>query len=92
MFTGFSKQAWGPIKLPFNLTVFGMNGCSLYASPEFLAPIPPNNGVARFTLALPNDPAFAGAGWHNQGFVLDKGANALGATVSNAGTVTLGLR
>ena len=49
-------------------------------------------GEAAWDVAIPNVPAWAGLGFYQQFVVLDGGANKLGATFSNAGRATMGIK
>src|SRR5262249_54630208 len=89
---GFSDATWSGGPLPASLASIGMPGCSLLVSPDamFLASASAA-GVAGWTLALPNTPAFAGTRLFAQGFALDPTTNALGAVAANAGTAVVGI-
>ncbi|MCA8953446.1 MAG: PKD domain-containing protein [Planctomycetes bacterium] len=73
---------FGPLPLP--LGPFGMPGCTAYASPDANVLMLGAGGSAQFTLALPNNPTFAGIHYYMQTLVLDPGVNAQGAVVSDA--------
>jgi hypothetical protein len=86
---GASRTAWGPVPLPLDLTMVGMPGCSLLASPDVLLPVPPNG---RLLLAIPSQRTLLGGAFFNQAFVLDPPVNALGLTASNGVAATIGER
>jgi hypothetical protein len=88
--TGFSKTTSGLGALPYDLTSLGLTGCTLYVSTDAVALLPVAGGVATWTLVLPNNAAFVGARFHQQGLSLDAGVNPAGAVVSNAATAIVG--
>lgn len=88
--SGFSNTQWTGGTLPFDLGALGMTGCTLQASPDFMFFAPVTSGRATLPWVLPNDPGLIGVNFFNQAFVLDPGINPTGATVSNAGTGTIG--
>jgi len=66
-------------------------GCGLQ-TPFPIPAVPLNNvaGVASFQFPIPNDSAFVGGQFINQGVVLDLCANPLGVITSNSALVTIG--
>lgn len=89
---GFSRTTWGTIPLPLDLQVVGMPMCLLQVSMDNVFPLTNVGGSADWNLRIPDDPALVDQQFFQQGFVLDGGANALGAIVTNAGEATIGLR
>jgi hypothetical protein len=88
---GDSNTAWKPLPLPFDLSGLGAKGCSLLVSGQVLLTTSTDAlGNAAVKLSVPNDPALLKASIHNQFFVLDVGANALGLAWTNGGTGTIG--
>lgn len=74
-----------------DLSVIGMTGCALYASPHVaLGTATDPLGVATYPLGVPNSTALIGARFYLQGFVFDTGANPLGAIVSDAAQAVIG--
>jgi hypothetical protein len=67
-------------------------GCVLQASPDALAVLPTNLGIATITLPLPNQSGLLGLVLHQQvvALELDAFANLVGASASNTLVLTLG--
>jgi len=75
---GFSSAAWGGFALPLDLANFGVPGCSLLVSPDFVlpqttAPVPPAPGRASVALEVPSAAALAGASVFAQWLVTPAG-------------------
>lgn len=87
---GISKTMWGATPLPLDLVILGMPGCLLRITPDFVSPMPVSAGAAHWMLPIPADQKFVGVQFHVQALILDPPANPFGATVTNAGTVTIG--
>jgi hypothetical protein len=93
MFLGTSSSAWGTVRLPFDLTGFGMTGCSLLASPDHPFPIVANAaGVASWSTTLCACASLNGHHFYNQTLMLDPAANPRGLVLSNAGAGTFGTK
>ena len=92
MMLGGSDKVWGPLKLPLDLKGLGMPTCKLLASPEFFGLAPNNQGLATWSLLIPNDTTLSGATFFHQALVFEKGANAFGAVVSDAGKAKVGVK
>lgn len=89
---GFSRTAWGTQSLPFDLSPYGMTGCSLLAEPALAFTLANQGGFALWTVGLPNDPRIAGSSLFIQGGTTSFGANPLGIVLSNACDVAIGAR
>ena len=89
---GLSSTLWQTYALPLNLNFLRMTGCQLFVSIDDTVPLTNVAGTASWQLAVPNVAALVGGRFYQQGFVLDVGANALGATMSNALQATIGVR
>lgn len=90
---GASSTAWGPRSLPFDLSLIGMPGCRVLCSVDVVMQLTNLGGYARADIGLPTNLGLVGSKFFVQGIVLnDPLANALGATVSNAGQATIGVR
>jgi hypothetical protein len=87
---GFSDVASGPFALPFDLTIFGLTGCSLYADPAVTLFLIGASGSASSLLGIPMDPSLQDLLIFTQAFALDLPANPAGLTVSNAGRIRVG--
>lgn len=87
---GASSTTWGTIPLPFDATVIGMTGCSLFTSIDESFNGAHAGSTATSLLPIPNDFGLLGAVLYLQTFVLDAGANTLGATLSNPAEITIG--
>ena len=90
MIAGTSTTAWHGAPLPLDLASLGAPGCRLHTSLDVLAAFPANGGTGTWSLALPNDPAAIGFVFHCQALVVDATANAFGAVLSDAVTITVG--
>ncbi|HLU39323.1 MAG TPA: hypothetical protein VK081_08045, partial [Planctomycetota bacterium] len=88
LLVGFSNlgSPFGP--LPLDLTFLGMPDCPLRVSSEIVVPF--QGSPLRASVPLPPDPALAGGRLHVQALVLDPGANALGAVLSESATAVIG--
>ena len=86
---GFLVLGFAQVQPGFDLTPFGMPGCSLFASLDTVLSFPliPQPW---FSWALPNNSALVGFQLYVQGAALAPGANPLGLTVSNAGSMLVG--
>ncbi|MGE3172549.1 MAG: hypothetical protein AB7O97_07960 [Planctomycetota bacterium] len=82
---GFGVAGTPP--LPFDLSGFGLPGCSLLVSADIDTVFLPT-GI--WTIPIPNQPLFAGLALHVQGFSEAPGANPIGFVVSDAGTGVIG--
>lgn len=82
---GWSRTGWAGGALPFSLAQFGMPGCDLLVSAEFmgLGAAPAGPGTYDCSYALPNVPAMLGREVFLQAYSLAPGQNALGIIVSN---------
>ena len=89
---GVSDQWWGPLPLPFDLSIIGMTGCTEYVSNDVLVGVSTGTGTASYTFPLPNNPSLRGARFFTQVFTVDPTANAFGATTTNAIEAQLGGR
>lgn len=89
-FLGFDITTSGGATLPRDLGFLGMPGCNQYVDPFQTAFLFTPTGTADWSIGIPNVGAFAGLQVHFQALVVDPPANQLGATVTNAGTATLG--
>jgi hypothetical protein len=88
---GFDRTAWAGSPLPLALDSLGMIGCQAWIDPQFVVGLVNAQGRAAWTIAIPPVPAFLGSNFYVQGFVLDLGANAGNAVVSNAGDARIGV-
>ena len=69
---------------PIPLGSIGMPGCSSFLAGQIASfALPVSGTTAGWTLPIPNDPTFIGLTILTQGFVLDPGANPMGAIVTN---------
>ena len=90
MVLGLSRTSWGSQALPLDLGFAGMPTCRLLVSGEGSRSLAVANGSADWILPIPVAVNLAGATLYAQGVVTDPGANAAGAIVSNACTMTIG--
>lgn len=73
LFVGLSSTNWGPLTLPFDLSVIGANGCLLRTSVELSLSFPVQNGSGVFNGSVCNCPAALGASFYMQAVVPDPG-------------------
>ena len=85
----FLSLGTSPVR--FDLTVIGMQQCTLLTLPVITIPLPTSaTGTASFALAMPNVAALVGGKYDEQWFALDPPATTLGLIVSSALDVTVG--
>jgi len=89
---GTSKTKWRAFNLPLSLDFIGMPGCTLHVSIDAAVALGNSGGRAVWPLPIPLEWTLAGHSFYQQALVLDRNANALGLTVSNAGQATIGAR
>lgn len=89
---GFSDSTWGSLGLPLPLDPIGMPTCRLLVSIDATLVLTNEGGNAHWTIRIPVLPSLVANSFYLQGFVFDRAANALGATVSNAGEARIGVR
>jgi uncharacterized membrane protein len=87
---GTSAAAWLGVPLPIDLAPLGAPGCLLRTSTEVLATFPASGGSGTWSVTFPSDPAAIGFVFHCQALVPDPAANAFGAVLSDAATITVG--
>lgn len=80
---GDSRTQWGALRLPLDLTPFGMNGCSLYSSILIQLAAQSSASGASFPLPIPNDASLNGVMLFLQYMGIDTRANATGLVTSN---------
>lgn len=89
--TGLSATSWSGLPLPLPMDSFGMPGCALWISPDYLAVSPAPNGSSSFTLTIPDDPLLIGQQLWQQGLSFEAPTfNAFGGVLSNAIATTIG--
>jgi hypothetical protein len=86
---GASSAAWGPIKLPLDLSAVAP-GCFVFQGLDLLLTAGVANGTGKVVIPIPNNKALVGSKFLNQWIVLSKSANALGLLFSNGGAGTIG--
>jgi hypothetical protein len=89
MWMGFSRTNWSLGSLPYDLGAFGMTGCTLFVSGDFVVPLLNWNGVAVWHLSIPNAPQILGLPFYLQAGVIDR-VNELGMVVTNAAEAHIG--
>jgi hypothetical protein len=89
--TGFSNTASSLGPLPASLTAFGMPGCLGRTSLDVTEFVSGAGSAATWSLAIPNAPVLIGVLFYQQALVPAPGWNALGAVVSDAAAVTVGV-
>ncbi|MBK8976579.1 MAG: hypothetical protein IPM29_11735 [Planctomycetes bacterium] len=87
---GFDDQIWRGQLLPVSLTPIGMPGCNVYIDIVVDELLYKRGNMAEWSLPVPNDSQLIGVECFFQSFVIEPGANAFGAVVSNAGRATIG--
>ncbi|MEZ5988650.1 MAG: hypothetical protein R3F30_05925 [Planctomycetota bacterium] len=90
---GASFQAWGPVKLPLDLTPFGAPGNSLLASLDLTVPIPLAQGTTTWdgvgVLPIPDVPVAYGATLYGQGLIIDPKSNKLAMVLTGGVQMTI---
>lgn len=87
---GFSSVSWNGNPLPYDLSPFGITGCSLEVAADTLFGIGAAAGGATLSLAIPNDPSLMSFTYYMQAFAPDSAAsNGLGG-MSRGGRALLG--
>lgn len=87
---GTSDALFGGLPLPLDLSILGMNGCSLYTeivSTLQLIGLP----SASIALPIPLDPTLLGGVIYSQALVGDPAANQIGLTSTNGGRIRFGV-
>ncbi len=80
---GLDNRTFGPVMLPFELSIAGLPGCFLDHSNDVAFPVAAGGGTASWTLPIPAMPL--GTLFWNQVFVPDPAAgNPAGAVLSNS--------
>ncbi len=70
---GASRQSWGPIRLPFDLSRLGMNGCSLLNDPLLtFATTTDSTGRIVLSFPIPNQQSLDGVHFMSQFLVLNQ--------------------
>ncbi len=92
LIVGLSNQSYIGGSLPADFSVLGMTGCSLFVSTEFASALAASGATGQLGLPIPNSTSLLGKDLFAQGFVVDPGANVLGAVFSNAGAATIGAK
>ena len=88
---GFSERQWTGLNLPFDLSLLGAPGCSLYISVDRTLPAMSDQaGQATARLRIPDDTGLIGRTYYSQFVAIDPSANLLGLTTSNAMIATIG--
>ncbi|MBI5849441.1 MAG: hypothetical protein HZB39_00150 [Planctomycetes bacterium] len=88
---GLSRTNWNGSSLPLPLDAIGMPDCRLHVSIEATIPFATTSaGDWSASLPIPANSALRGVAVHVQGWSADPWANALGGTLSNAATATIG--
>ena len=89
---GLSKATWMGNPLPFDLAGLGAPGCQVLASADGGLFVGATGNTADLAIAVPNDRSLLGTTIYHQALVLDPNAgNALGAVVSNAAELVIGM-
>jgi hypothetical protein len=57
---GFSDSTWNGNPLPFDFSPSGQDRCAAFISLDATVALPVSNGIASQTIAIPNDPSYAG--------------------------------
>lgn len=87
---GLSDQVSPLGPLPVPLAGIGMPGCSLFVSPDLIATMPIQWGVATIAVSIPSQTTLLGFELFAQGMALDPAANAAGLVVADAAAARIG--
>ncbi len=88
---GTSRDAWGGVPLPLDLTPIGAPGCRLYTDWAWNRPIGVDRaGTCRVDFAVPASPTLSGSLLHTQFLIVDPLANPFGLAVSGGGRIVVG--
>lgn len=88
LLTGVSRNTWGSLSLPIDLSGARMPGCSLWIRPDFVAVAPSTGSVLQYR--LPQDPSLVGIAYYHQGAQYQPNANAAGLVWSGALALRIG--
>ena len=89
---GASRDAWGSVALPFDLSPLGASGCAILAAPDLMVQTQTDgSGVAELQFVVPNRSELVGARFFDQFAITDPTSNTLGLVFSNAGAGKIGL-
>ena len=92
-FLGASSQLWAGAVLPFDLSVLGAPGCTLYTGVEIAVPLVKSTAnAAPWQLSIPNNAGLVGTPFYLQGMLLDDPVNPARIATSNAVAVRAGVR
>jgi len=80
------------LPLPIDLGQIGMPGCLLFVLTDFVEFRTAQDGVAEWTITIPNSPSLVAVRIRQQAFPLDVPSTPLGLVASNALLMTLGIR
>jgi hypothetical protein len=89
LWIGFSRDAWGPHVLPFDLGAVGMPGCTLYTGGEIVVSLMNWAGTSAWAITIPSDPQLIDLAFFVQALAMAP-VNAMGVIVSNAGEARIG--
>lgn len=87
---GLSRTNTAGVPLPLSLQTYGLNGCTLWISPDTTRFATGTGSNAAVTFQVPNTPGLVGVRFYEQGFALDPGGNAAGLIVTRALECTIG--
>ncbi len=88
---GASNTRWGSIRLPLDLTPYGLKGCSIYCTNELtVRPMPTTPRTMIFTVRLPRLRSLLGVRFFNQFIVLNPHTKPIRWATSNGGAGSIG--
>lgn len=87
---GFQNTTWNGLPLPFDLSAFGMTGCTLLTDLALTSALTQVALTAAMPITLPNTPAIVGAQLFTQAFPLLAGANPAGILATGAVEAVVG--
>lgn len=87
---GFRDDAWDGVPLPFDLSVVGMPGCTLYNDVATSPLLFKRGSTAEWSLVVPDLPGLLGLDAFFQVLVLEPGVNAFGGILTNGGRAVFG--
>jgi len=88
--TTMNNGPLGTYPLPASLSSLGMTGCTQYVADDATFFLLALTGTLNWSIAIPANAGLVGLVFNVQAAVFDPAANPFGATVTNAGSASIG--